>query len=104
MAWIKVTDLQGHPVWLSVEQMVRIRPCVAGIDFLAPDTKTSDTKTPAHDHKNSDVSPALALAKSIVDLVSGVQAARETQDEILERIRKARKDDDNDKTADARNA
>jgi hypothetical protein len=86
MAWIKVTDPLGHPVYLSVEQLVRIRPCVAGIDFLAPAPEARAER----DRKNSD----MALAKSIVDLVTGVQAVRETQDEILERIRNARKEDD----------
>jgi hypothetical protein len=93
MAWIKVTDPLGHPVWLSVEQIVRIRPYTAGIDFPAP---APDART-AHDHKNSDI--ALAAAKSIVDLVTGVQAVRETQDDVIERIRNARKDDDKDKPA-----
>jgi hypothetical protein len=89
MAWIKVTDPLGHPVWLSVEQLVRIRPCLAGIDFPAPDART------AHDRKSSDMkSSDMALAKSIVDLVTGVQAVRETQDEIIEHIRNARKEGD----------
>jgi hypothetical protein len=96
MAWIKVTDPLGHPVYLCVEQLVRIRACVAGIDFPAPAT---DART-ARD-RVSEVSPALALAKSFVDLVTGLQAVRETQDEILERIRNARTEDDNDKTASA---
>jgi hypothetical protein len=93
MAWIKVTDPLGHPVWLSVEQIVRIRPYMAGIDFPAP---APDGRTP-HDHKDGDI--ALAAAKSIVDLVSGVQAVRETQDDVIERIRNAQKEDDKDKTA-----
>jgi uncharacterized protein YlzI (FlbEa/FlbD family) len=69
MAWIKVTDPQGHPIYLSAEQLVRIRPCIAGAGDLAS-------------------------AKSIVDLVNGMQAVRETQDEIIERIENARKDED----------
>jgi len=69
MAWIKVTDPQGHPIYLSAEQLVRIRPVIAG---------TGD----------------LASAKSIVDLVNGMQAVLETQDEIIERIKNADKDED----------
>jgi hypothetical protein len=100
MTWIKMTDPLGNPVWLCVEQLVRIRQCLAGIDFPAPDAKTPDTKT-ARDRKSSDMPPALAQARSIIDLVTGgVQAVRETQDEILERIRGAGKQDDNDKVAD----
>ena len=66
MAWIKVSDPQGHPIYLSAEQLVRIRPCIAGAGDLAS-------------------------AKSIVDLVNGMQAVRETQDEIIERIDNAGK-------------
>jgi uncharacterized protein YlzI (FlbEa/FlbD family) len=69
MAWIKVTDPQGHPIYVSPEQVVRIRPCIAG----AGDP---------------------ASAKSVVDLVNGTQAVRETQDEIIERIKNAGKDED----------
>jgi hypothetical protein len=93
MAWIKVTDPLGNPVYLSVEQLVRIRPCVAGIDFPAP---APDTRA-ERDRKNSN----MALARSIVDLVTGVQAVRETQEEILERIGNALKADDKDKAAGA---
>jgi hypothetical protein len=94
MAWINVTDPLGNPVWLCVEQLVRIRPCLIGIDVPAP---VPDAKT-ARDRNNSDISPAFSQARSIVDLVIGVQAVRETQDEILERIRKAGKEDDTRKT------
>ena len=69
MAWIKLTDPQGHPIYLSLDQLVRIRPCIAG----AGDP---------------------ASAKSVVDLVNGTQATRETQDEIIERIKNASKDED----------
>jgi hypothetical protein len=69
MAWIKLTDPQGHPIYLSLDQLVRIRPGIAG----AGDP---------------------ASAKSIVDLVNGTQAVRETQDEIMERIKNAGKDED----------
>ncbi len=69
MAWIRVTDPQGHPIYLSAEQLVRIRPCIEG---------TGD----------------LASAKSIVDLVNGMQAVLETQDKIIEHIRNAGKDED----------
>ena len=86
MAWIKVTDPQGHPIYLCAEQMVRIRPCIAGADFLAP---PADTRVP-RDRKDGD----LTSAKSIIDLVSGVQAVRETQDEIMARIKGAGKDED----------
>jgi hypothetical protein len=89
MAWIKVTDPQGHPIYLSVEQLVRIRPCIAGADFLRPDARMP------RDHKDGD----LTSARSIVDLVSGMQAVRETQDEIIERVKNAGKDED--KTAGA---
>ncbi len=69
MAWIKVTDPQGHPIYLSAEQLVRIRPVIAG---------TGD----------------LASATSIVDLVNGMQAVRETPIEIIEHIKNADKDED----------
>jgi hypothetical protein len=69
MAWIKVTDPQGHPIYLSAEQFVRMRPCIAGAGDLAS-------------------------AKSIIDLVSGMQAVKETQEEIIECIMNAGKDDD----------
>jgi hypothetical protein len=69
MGWIKLTDPQGHPVYLSPEQIVRIRPCIAG----AGDP---------------------ASARSVVDLVNGTQATRETQDEIIGRIKNADKDED----------
>jgi hypothetical protein len=94
MAWIKVTDPLGHPVWLSVGQLVRIRPCVAGIDFPAPAPDAGMARD-----RSSDPAGKMALAKSIVDLVTGVQAVRETQDEILERVRQARKEDDEGKAA-----
>jgi hypothetical protein len=86
MAWIKVTDPLGHPIYLSVEQLMRIRPCIAGADFLPP---SPDTKM-QRDRKDGD----LTSAKSIIDLVSGMQAVRETQDEIIERIKNAGKDED----------
>jgi hypothetical protein len=69
MVWIKLTDPQGHPIYLSLDQLVRIRPCIAG----AGDP---------------------ASAKSIVDLVNGTQAVRETQDEIIWRTKNADKDED----------
>jgi hypothetical protein len=69
MVWIKLTDPQGHPIYLSADQLVRIRPCIAG----AGDP---------------------ASAKSVVDLVNGTQAVRETQDEIIARIKNARADED----------
>jgi uncharacterized protein YlzI (FlbEa/FlbD family) len=106
MVWINVTDPQGHPVWLNAEQLVRVRPCLAGIDYSAPDAKKLDTKKP--DAKTPDVKTAgdskntssMALAKSMVDLVTGgVQAVRETQDEIIERIMNAGKMDDTGKPA-----
>lgn len=68
MVWIKLTDPQGDPVYLSLDQLVRIRRGIAG----AGDP---------------------ASAKSIVDLVSGSQATRETQDEIIARIKNADKDE-----------
>jgi hypothetical protein len=90
MAWIKVTDPLGHPVWLSVEQIVRIRPYMAGIDFPGP---TPDARA-VHDHSDT-----VLAAKSIIDLVAGVQAVRETPDDVIDRIRRARKEDDQGKTA-----
>jgi hypothetical protein len=69
MAWIKVTDPQRHPIYLRADQLVRIRPVIAG---------TGD----------------LASARSIVDLVNGMQAVLETQDEIIEHIKSADKDED----------
>jgi hypothetical protein len=85
MAWIKVTDPQGHPVYLSIEQLVRIRPSLPGIDFPAPAPEDKMQR----DRKNGD----MTSTRSIVDLVTGVQAVQETQDEIIERIRKARDED-----------
>jgi hypothetical protein len=64
-----VTDLQGRPIYLSAEQLVRIRPVIAG---------TGDP----------------ASATSIVDLVNGVQAVRETQIEIMKLIKSANKEED----------
>lgn len=84
MAWIKVTDPQAHPIYLSVEQLVRIRPCIAGADFLPPPPNARPG-----DRKDGD----LTSAKSIIDLASGMQAVRETQDEIMERIKSAREDE-----------
>jgi hypothetical protein len=84
MAWIKVTGPQGHTVHLCVEQLVRLRPCIMDVDFPAP---AADAKV--HGSKNGDMS----AAQSIIDLVTGMQAVRETQDEIIERIKKARKED-----------
>jgi hypothetical protein len=69
MAWIKVTDPQRHPIYLRTDQLVRIRSCIEG---------TGD----------------LASAKSIIDLVNGMQAVLETQDEIIARIKNADKDED----------
>jgi len=69
MVWIKLTDPQGHPVHLSLDQLVRIRPCIAGVG------------DPAY-------------AKSVVDLVNGTQAVRETPDEIIWRTKNADKDED----------
>jgi hypothetical protein len=86
MAWIKVTDPKGHTVRLCVEQLVRIRPCIAGVDFAAP---AADARA-QHDRRNGDMS----AAQSIIDLVAGMQAVQEPQDEIIERIRTARREDD----------
>ncbi len=86
MAWIKVTDPQGRTIHLFVEQMVRIRPCIADLDF--PEA-AADAKA-LHDRKTGDMS----TAQSIIELVTGRQAVRETQDEIIDRIKKAGKEDD----------
>ena len=86
MTWIKVTDPQGHPLYLCTEQMVRIRPCMAGADFLP---SPADTTMP-RDHKDGD----LTSARSIIDLASGMQAVRETADEIIKCIKNAGKDED----------
>jgi hypothetical protein len=94
MAWIKVTDPLGHPVWLCVEQLIRVRPPLAGVDLPAA---AADTGT-AHDHKSS---AAASLTKSIIDLAGGQQAVLETQDEVMERIRNAETDNGKDKTAGA---
>ena len=85
MAWINVTGPQGHLIYLNVEQLIRIRPCIPGADFLpaSPDAR-------ARDHQGGD----LSSAKSMIDLVTGVQAVRETPDEIIERIKNAGKDED----------
>ena len=86
MAWIKVTDPQGHPLYLCIEQMVRIRPCIPGGDFLAssPDTTMQRAR------REGD----LASARSIIDLVSGMQAVQETPDGIMELINSAGRDKD----------
>lgn len=73
MAWIKVTDPQGHPIYLCAEQLVRIRPCIAG----------------------AGDSPS---AKTIIDLASGMQAVRETPDEVFGQL-VTRTDKDEDKAA-----
>lgn len=91
MAWIEVTDPMGRSVYLCVGQLVRIRPCVAGVDVPAADARA------AHDHNAGD----LASAKSIVDLATGMQAVRETQKEILDRIKVAEKEEDDEKTVSA---
>jgi uncharacterized protein YlzI (FlbEa/FlbD family) len=58
MAWIKLTDLAGNLVRLSVDQMVRVR-------------------TPAAE----EVDPA---AKAVVDLSNGqIQAVKESPDEVM---------------------
>jgi len=90
MTWIKMSDPQGHPLSLSLslctEQMVRIRPPIAGADFLP---SPPDTRMP-RDHKDAD----LTSARSIIDLASGMQAVRETADEIIKCIKNAGKDED----------
>ncbi len=91
MSWIKVTDPQGHPVYLSVDQLVRIRPCIIGADFLP---LPAGTALP-NERKDGD----LRSAKSIIDLASGMQAVRETLDDIIKQIKNAGKDED--KTAGA---
>lgn len=92
MGWIEVSDPEGHSIYPSIDQLVRIRPSSPGADFLAP---RPDTRM-QQDRKDGD----LTSAKSIIDLVSGgMQAVLETQDEIIARIRNAGRDDD--KTAGA---
>ena len=86
MTWIKVTDPQGHPLYLCTEQMVRIRPYIAGADFLP---SPPDTRMP-RDHRDGD----LTSARSIIDLASGIQAVRETPDEIIKCVKNADKDED----------
>jgi hypothetical protein len=58
MAWIKLTDPEGNPVELSVEQMVLIRTPVSG-----------------------EVDPR---AKAVIDLANGhLQAVRESLDSVV---------------------
>jgi hypothetical protein len=58
MSWIKLSDLAGNTVQLSVEQMVRVR---------VPAVGEADPK-----------------AKAVVDLSNGqVQAVTETVDEVM---------------------
>jgi hypothetical protein len=66
---IKVTDPQGNPTYLRADQIVRVR-CVI--------TAPGEPK----------------LGNSIVDLVSGMQVVRETQEEIIEQLERANKDTD----------
>jgi hypothetical protein len=61
MAWIQVTDLVGRTVYLSTEQVVRVRPFVPAND--APPASGSHGP---HDHKDID----MTSAKSVVDLVN----------------------------------
>src|SRR5258707_3239170 len=83
MGWIKLTDPQGHPVYLSPEQIVRIRPCIAGAGDPASARSVVDLPLPTLPRKRGRVGRGL----------------RETQDEIIGRIKNADKDED--KTAGA---
>jgi hypothetical protein len=56
-------------VYLSVDQLMRVRPCVQGVDFTPP----------------SD----LSAANSIIDLATGMQAVLETPAKIMELIEEA---------------
>ena len=85
MAWIEVTDSGGHTVYLSTEQMVRIRPVVVGVDIASPPPSRGRSRN----RKEADMSSALAIA----DLTSGQQAVRETPEEIIKRIRAAHREE-----------
>ena len=72
IGWIKVTNPKKTPVYLSVDQLMRVRPCVKGVDFTPPDD--------------------LSAANAIIDLTTGMQAVLETPDKIMELIQEALKD------------
>jgi hypothetical protein len=80
MAWIKVTDPEGHPVYVCVEQMIRLRLNVV----VAPSPSSAGS------HAQASPKPGeWATVQSIIDLTNGVQAVQETQDQILALIEDA---------------
>src|SRR5260370_6679305 len=54
MGWIKLTDPQGHPVYLSPEQIVRIRPCIAGAGDPASARSVVDLPLPTLPRKRGE--------------------------------------------------
>jgi hypothetical protein len=74
MGWIQVSDLVGRTVYISTEQLVRVRP------FVAPNDAPAAGKGRAG--KEIDMS----AAKSVLDLVGIQQTVREAPDEIMKRI------------------
>ena len=60
MAWIQVTTPDGKAAYLSVDQLVRVRPPVGEVD---------------------------SQAKAVVDLTAGQQATLESIDEIMQKIK-----------------
>jgi len=84
--WIKVTNPEGTPVYLRLDQMVCARPFVPDIDFTPP---AAGKKSP-RDSKPDD----LSAAKAIIDLTNGVQAVLEPPEKIMEMIEVAQKEAD----------
>ena len=81
MAWIKVTGPEGHLVYLCIEQIMRVRLNIAQADS----PPASNSRASSHDRREGEWSSA----KTIVDLVNGLQAVRETQAEVMTLLKDA---------------
>jgi hypothetical protein len=86
MGWIKVTGPQDTQVYLCIDQLIRVRPCVPGADFTPPPTGAK----PSRDRTPGD----LSAAKAIIDLTTGMQAVLQTPAEVMDLIEAARKEAD----------
>jgi len=76
--WIKVTSPQETRAYLSIDQLIRVRPCLTGVDFTPP----AAGKRSSRDRTTGD----LSAAKTIIDLTNGMQAVLETPEEVMELI------------------
>jgi hypothetical protein len=81
--WIKVTSPQNTRAYLSIDQLIRVRQCLPGIDFTPPvaGKRSSRDRTPGD----------LSAANAIIDLTNGMQAVLETPEEVMELIGAAQK-------------